>query len=53
MIDVGFDLGCGWHWSLGQNLLRLCEQVIGHLVVIGLLVLEPGDSAVLIHGESG
>lgn len=47
MIDVGSDLRCGWRWRL--NWLR--EHVIG-LVAPGLLVLQPGDGAVFVHGGS-
>lgn len=55
MIDVGFDLGSRWCWSLGQN-LSFCMEMIGQPVVVSslsrLLVLQPGDGAVLVHGGS-
>lgn len=48
MIDVGFDLCCGWRWHWRLNWLRLCENVIG-LVVTSFLVLQPGYGTVFIH----
>lgn len=51
MIDVGFDLCRRWRWPWRLNWLRLCENVIG-LVVTSLLVLQPGDGTVFVHGGS-
>ena len=51
MIDVGFNL-CRRYRRHGRlNRLRLCQNVIGP-VVRGLLVLQPGDGTVFVHGGS-
>lgn len=55
MIDVGLDLCGGRCRSRRQHLLSSCVDVMGQLVVIGhlVLILQPGNGAVLVHGGCG
>lgn len=55
MIHIGFDLSRGRCWRWGQDLLSCRVEVAGQLVVTpglrGVLVLQPGDGAELVHSQ--